>query len=138
MKLATATNCNRAAGFTLVEVLAALLFLAIVIPTAVEALHMATLSGEVAVRKSAAARVADRVLNESIVMTNWNSGTQSGTVTEGAQNFNWTLTSQTWPQDSMQLLTAEVKYSAQGKDYSVKLSTLANPQTLNGTMNLQQ
>jgi len=134
MKLATATNCNRAAGFTLVEVLAALLFLAIVIPTAVEALHMATLSGEVAVRKSAAARVADRVLNESIVMTNWNSGTQSGTVTEGASDFRWTLTSQTWPQDSMQLLTAEVKYSAQGKDYSVKLSTLANPQTLNGTM----
>jgi len=109
-----------------VEVLAALLFLAIVIPTAVEALHVATLSGEVAVRKNAAARVADRVLNESIVMTNWNSGTQGGTVTEGAINFNWTLTSQAWPQDSMQLLTAEVKYSAQGKDYSVKLSTLAN------------
>ena len=138
MKLATATNCNRAAGFTLVEVLAALLFLAIVIPTAVEALHMATLSGEVAVRKGAAARVADRILNESIVMTNWNSGTQSGTVTEGAEDFRWTLTSQTWPQDSMQLLTAEVKYSAQGKDYSVKLSTLASSQALNGTMNLNQ
>ena len=138
MKLATATNCNRAAGFTLVEVLAALLFLAIVIPTAIEALHMATLSGEVAVRKSAAARVADRVLNESIVMTNWNSGTQSGTVTEGASDFRWTLTSQTWPQDSMQLLTAEVKYSAQGKDYSVKLSTLANSQVLTlPTMNTQ-
>ena len=29
----------------------------------------------------------------------------------------------------MQLLTAEVKYSAQGRDYSVKLSTLANVQT---------
>lgn len=138
MKLATATNCNRASGFTLVEVLAALLFMAIVIPTAVEALHMATLSGEVAIRKNAAARVADRILNESIVTTNWNSGTQSGTVTEGASDYRWTLTSQTWPQDSMQLLTAEVKYSAQGKDYSVKLSTLANPQTLNGTMNLQQ
>jgi len=121
-----------------VEVLAALLFLAIVIPTAVEALHMATLSGEVAVRKGAAARVADRVLNESIVMTNWNNGTQSGTVTEGASDYRWTLTSQTWPQDSMQLLTAEVKYSAQGKDYSVKLSTLANQQLLSGTMNLNQ
>jgi type II secretory pathway pseudopilin PulG len=138
MKLATATNCERTAGFTLVEVLAALLFLAIVIPTVIEALHVATLSGEVAVRKSAAARVADRVLNESIVMTNWNSGTQSGTVSEGAADYNWTLTSQAWPQDSMQLLTAEVKYSAQGKDYSVKLSTLADPQSLNGTVNLQQ
>jgi type II secretory pathway pseudopilin PulG len=138
MKLATAKNYNRETGFTLVEVLAALLFLAIVIPTAIEALHMSTLSGEVAIRKSAAARVADRVLNESIVMTNWNSGTQSGTVTEGASDFRWTLTSQTWPQDSMELLTAEVKYSAQGKDYSVKLSTLANPQVLSGTMNLNQ
>jgi type II secretory pathway pseudopilin PulG len=129
MKLATATNCRRAAGFTLVEVLAALLFLAIVIPTAIEALHMATLSGEVAVRKSAAARVADRVLNESIVMTNWSNGGQNGTVTEGAVDYRWALTSQTWPQDAMQLLTAEVKYSAQGKDYSVKLSTLASQQT---------
>jgi type II secretory pathway pseudopilin PulG len=138
MKLATAKNCNRAAGFTLVEVLAALLFLAIVVPVAIEALHMATKAGEVAVRKNAAARVADRILNESIVMTNWNSGTQSGTVTEGASDYRWTLTSQTWPQDSMQLLTAEVTYSAQGKDYSVKLSTLANSQTLNGTMNLKQ
>src|SRR5476651_818035 len=130
MKLATAKNCNRAAGFTLVEVLAALLFLAIVIPTAVEALHIATLSGEVAARKSAAARVADRVLNESIVMTNWNSGMQSGTASEGVLQFNWTLTSQTWPQDAMQLLTVEVKYPAQGKTYSVKLSTLADPETL--------
>ena len=123
------------AGFTLAEVLAALLFLAIVIPTAVEALHVASLAGEVAARKSAAARVADRILNESIVMTNWSNGLQSGTVTEGILNFNWKLTSQNWTGDpvpsaqSMQLLTAEVTYSAQGKEYSVKLSTLANAQT---------
>jgi type II secretory pathway pseudopilin PulG len=136
MKLATATHCNRAAGFTLVEVLAALLFLAIVIPTAIEALHLATLSGEVAVRKGVAARVADRILNESIVMTNWNGGSQSGTESEGALQFNWTLTSQNWPQDAMQLVTAEVHYSAQGNDYSVKLSTLASSQAPGQTMNL--
>ncbi|MDR3377830.1 MAG: hypothetical protein P4M10_04040 [Verrucomicrobiae bacterium] len=117
------------AAFTLAEVLAALLFLAIVIPTAVEALHVASLAGEVAARKSEAARVADRVLNESLVTTNWTGGLQSGTVTEGILNFQWKLTSQNWPQDSMELLTVEVTYSAQGKDYSVHLSTLANSQT---------
>jgi len=116
-------------AFTLIEVLAALLFLAIVIPTAVEALHVASLAGEVAVRKAAAARVADRILNESLVTTNWSGGMQNGTVTEGILDFKWKLTSQNWPQDSMQLLTAEVTYSAQGKDYSVQLSTLANSQT---------
>ena len=123
----------RVAAFTLAEVLAAMLFLAIVIPAAVEALHVASLSGEVAVRKGVAARLADRVLSESVVTTNWNSGTQSGTVADGSEEFRWTLTSQTWPVDAMQLLTVEVKYAAQGHDYSVKLSTLANPLTLTMT-----
>ncbi len=123
------------AAFTLAEVLAALLFLAIVIPTAVEALHVASLAGEVATRKAAAARVADRVLNESLVTTNWGAGVQSGTITEGILDFKWKLSSENWTGDpaqaaqagqALQVLTAEVTYSAQGKDYSVKLSTLAN------------
>ena len=120
---------TRHSAFTLAEVLAAMLFMAIVIPVAIEALHVSSLSGEVAARKGAAARIADRILNESLVMTNWNSGVQNGTVSEGALDFHWTLSSQAWPQDAtMQLLTAEVKYQAQGKDYSVKLSTLASLQ----------
>jgi Tfp pilus assembly protein PilV len=118
-------SCHVSA-FTLAEVLAAMLFLAIVIPTAVEALHVSSLAGEVAARKGAAAHIADRILNESLVMTNWNNGVQNGTVSEGALDFRWTLTSQPWPQDTMQLLTAQVTFQAQGKDYSVKLSTLAN------------
>ena len=122
---------RHASAFTLAEVLAALLFLAIVIPAAVEAMHVASLAGEVAARKGQAARVADRILNESLVLTNWNGGTQNGTMSEGTLDFHWTLTSQNWPQDLMQLVTAEVTFSAQGHDYSVKLSTLANSQTLN-------
>jgi Tfp pilus assembly protein PilV len=138
MKFRTPTNKNRAAGFTLAEVLVALLFMAIVIPTAVEALHVASLAGEVAARKSSAARIADRILNESIVMTNWDNGTQSGTTSEGSQDFRWQLTSQKWPQDAMmQQVTAEVTFSAQGHDYSVKMSTLASLQTTNATMNSQ-
>ncbi len=103
-----------------------MLFLAIVIPAAVEAMHLASLAGEVAARKGAAVRVADRILNESLVTTNWSNGTRSGTTSEGALEFGWTLTSRSWPEDSaMQVLTAEVKFTAQGKDYSVKLNTLA-------------
>ena len=125
MKFATRKN-SHCAAFTLAEVLAAMLFLAIVIPAAVEAMHLASLVGEVAARKGAATRVADRILNESLVTTNWSNGTQSGTTSEGTQEFNWTLMTQSWPEDSaMQVVTAEVKFTAQGKDYSVKLNTLA-------------
>jgi hypothetical protein len=142
-----------ASAFTLAEVLAAMLFLAIVIPVAVEALHVSSLAGEVAARKGAAARIADRILNESLVTTNWSGGAQNGTVSEGALDFNWTLTTQNWPQGqnsvnsvnsvnsmiSMEMLTTEVKFLAQGKDYSVKLSTLAVSQNqLTGTRNLPQ
>ena len=137
MKFGTPTN-NNCAAFTLAEVLAALLFLAIVIPAAVEAFHISSLAGEVAARKGAAARVADRILNESLVTTNWGGGTQSGTTSEGNLDFRWTLTTENWPQDSMQLLTAEVKFYAKGHDYSVKLSTLASPQNANSTLGLKQ
>ena len=117
---------RRPSAFTLAEVLAALAFMAIVIPVAVEALHIASVSGEIAVRKSTAARVADKVLNESIVTTNWNQPA-GGTVVQNGHEFRWTLRNEFWPADSaMQLLTADVSFSAQGRDYSVHLSTLAN------------
>jgi type II secretory pathway pseudopilin PulG len=116
------------AAFTLVEVLAALLFMAIVIPVAIQALHLASLSGEVATRKGEAARVADRVLNEAIVTGN--SGQQNGTVNDNGREFRWTVRSETWPVDAMQLMTAEVNYSAQGHEYSVRLSSLAYAQSV--------
>jgi hypothetical protein len=124
---------TRASGFTLAEVLAALMFLAIVIPVAVEALHIASVSGEIAVRKAVAARIADNVLNESIATTNWNQSA-SGTVKEDGHEFQWSLHNELWQADSgMQLLTAEVTFSAQGRNYAVHLSTLENPLNLSTT-----
>lgn len=118
---------RRNSAFTLAEVLAAMVFLAIVIPAAVEALHVASLAGEVAARKGAAVNIADRILNESIITTNWTGSVQSGVVTQDALNYQWKLTAQNWPEDAMELLIAQVTFQAQGKNYSVDLSTLANP-----------
>src|SRR5436190_9997237 len=67
-------------GFTLAEVMAALVFMAIVIPVALSALRIAARAGEVAARKSEAALVAERILNENIVTTNWDKAVQNGTV----------------------------------------------------------
>jgi hypothetical protein len=117
---------RRASAFTLAEVLAALAFMAIVIPVAIEALHVATLSGEVAERKAEAARVAERILNETIVSTNWNQASQGGKVTEGFLDFDWSLRNEPWSENPMRLITVEVKYAVRGKDYSVQLSTLAD------------
>ncbi len=119
---------GRSAGFTLAEVLAALMFMAIVIPVAVQGLRIASRAGEVAQRKDQAARVAERVLNEHIVTTNWNQSVQSGTLLEGGLQYRWTLRNELWSQDAMQLLSVEVVYAVQNQDYSVRLSTLASSQ----------
>jgi type II secretory pathway component PulJ len=114
------------AGFTLAEALAALAFLAIVIPVAVEGLRVANQAGQVADRKAAAARVADRVLNEMVVTKQWQQAASSGTVMEGRLNYQWRLLNEAWEQDSLKLLTVLVSYSVQGQNYDVRLSTLVD------------
>ncbi len=118
------------AAFTLAEVLAALLFMGIVVPVAIEGLHVASLAGTVAERKAEAARVAQRVLNESLITTNWTQTVQTGTATEGWRQFRWTLHNDPWNEDPnqsvMRQLSVEVVFTAQSRDYSVRMTTLVD------------
>ena len=119
---------NAASAFTLAEVLAALLFMAIVIPVAMQGLRVSSRAGELADRKREAARVAERILNESIVTTNWNKSASSGVVQEGDREYRWSLRNESWTQSSMQMLSVEVAFPVQGEDHTVQLSTLVNTQ----------
>jgi hypothetical protein len=124
------SSARRTSAFTLAEVLAALLFMAIVVPVAIEGLHIASLAGAVAERKGEAARVAQRLLNESLVTTNWNQSVQSGSVIEGQRRFDWTLRNDAWTQDpnqnAMRQLSVDVTFTAQNRGYTVSMSTLVN------------
>lgn len=111
-------------AFTLAEVLAALAFMAIVIPVAVEGLRIANRAGLVAQRKDVASRIADRVLNESLVTGQAQAGSRNGVVQEGFQEYRWSLRAEPWPEDAMRLVTVEVIFPVQGQDYDVRLSTL--------------
>lgn len=116
-----------AGGFTLAEVLAALVFLAIVIPVAVEGLRIASQAGVVSQRKATAARIADQMLNEWLVTGAAITGSPRGTVEEEGQVFQWSLRSDLWTEDSMRLVTVEVLYEVQGRQYDLQLCTLAGP-----------
>lgn len=132
MKFAARTSKpgRRAAAFTLAEVLAALMFMAIVIPAAVEGLHIASLAGTVAERKGEAARVVERLIAESLITTNLNQSVQSGVLTEGRRQFSWTLRNDPWNQDPnqnvMRQLSVEVIFTAQNRDYAVRMTTLVD------------
>ena len=112
------------AAFTLAEVLAALMFMAIVIPVAIEGLHIANRAGVVAQRKTVATRVAENALNEALVSSQSQGGARNGVVQEGAVDYRWSIRYSIWPEDSMRVVTAEVLYLVQGHEHDVRLSTL--------------
>ncbi len=114
-----------AAGFTLVEALAALLVLAIVIPVAVRGIQIASMAGEAAQRKSVALRVADRVLNELVVTGNWQRSA-NGNAVEGDETFQWQLKSQTWEKDTLKMLSLRVLYKTRGNPCDVRLCTVVD------------
>lgn len=130
MKFNRNSTCRRRCveGFTLAEVLAALMFMAIVIPVAMQGLSIASRAGAVAERKREAVRVAERMLNETLVTTNWSQSAQSGVVKEMDREYQWRLRNDRWTESTMQLLTVEVTFPVQGKDYAVQLSTLVEAQ----------
>jgi hypothetical protein len=113
-------------GFTLAEVLAALVFMAIVIPVAVEGLRIANLAGLVGQRKAVAARIGDNVLNELVVTGQWQRGVQRGAVTEGSTEYAWDARAESSNLGTLRLLTVQVTFPVQGQDYDVRLSTLVD------------
>jgi opacity protein-like surface antigen len=112
-------------------VLAALLFMAIVIPVALEGLRIASLAGQVGERKAAAARAAERVLSELAVTGSLPVGNDSGTILEGQHEYQWTVQSVAWLEDNaLQETTVRVVYFVQGREYEVTVTTLTEAATL--------
>jgi type II secretory pathway pseudopilin PulG len=119
---------RRQAAFTLAEVLAAMLFMAIVIPVAILGLRLASQAGEVATRKAIATRIGERVLNETIVTGQTQKSSQMGQTREGQQDYRWTLLIEPSGLDTLRLATVQVFYPVQDKEYDVRLSTLVSSQ----------
>jgi prepilin-type N-terminal cleavage/methylation domain-containing protein len=120
-------------AFTLAEVLAALLLMAIIVPVAMQGVQIASRAGTLGQRKAAAMRVAERVLNELIATDGLTQSTGSGTAAEGDQTYAWTMQTETWPEDAMNVVTVRVVFNVQGNDYNVSLSSIYDPATVSLT-----
>ncbi len=126
---ASSRSLRHERGFTLAEVLAALVFMAIVIPVVSQGLNIAARAGSTASRRYQAGLVAERVLNEAIVTTNWGASELKGTTRQGLSDYRWTLRSEPWLLDpnvyGIHLLSVAVSYEVQGREQVVSMSTLA-------------
>lgn len=117
-------SVSRVSGFTLAEVLAALAFMAIVVPVSIEGIRLANVAGQLSQRKTVAVRVAERVLAEWGATSPNLGAAQRGTCQEGALDYHWAVSSTTWSEDTMRLVTVRVTFAVQGMDHDIQLSTL--------------
>jgi len=114
------------AGFTFAEVLAALVFMAIVIPVVLQGISIANRAGVGAERKEIAVQLAANMLNQLSISNFWQTAQASGTFEQDYPGYAWSMQQQTWPDGDMQQLTLEVTYPLQGRIFTVELSTLVD------------
>ena len=115
---------RQASAFTFVEVLAAMLFMAIVIPAAVQGVTLANRAGVIAERKTRAAQLADSYLTELVVTEQWQSMTATGAFPGVHSAYRWQLNQRNWETDTMIYLELVVSFTVQGRDYAVRTATL--------------
>jgi prepilin-type N-terminal cleavage/methylation domain-containing protein len=115
-------------GFTFVEVLAALAFLAILAPVVMKGLAIANRAGVVSERSGLALQLAENQLNEALLMDTWRSGDASGDFAPDHPGYRWELSHGEWAADAMGELTMTVFFQVQGREHDVRLTTLADEQ----------
>ena len=116
-------------AFTFVEILAALLFLAMVVPAIVGALSVATRASEMAERSALAGELAQNKMSEFVTDNAWQAPPFTNGDFQGMYpGYKWELTTESWTGDPVNTgvtaLHVDVHYTVQGNDHTVRLSTL--------------
>ena len=114
------------AAFTFVEVLAAMVFLGILMPVVISALLTANRVSVAAERSTIAAQLAENKLGELMIGDAWSSESASGDFGAEWTGYRWQLSKPSWQTGEMTELTLDVFYKVQGNEHSARLSTLVS------------
>ena len=122
------TTHSQPGGFTLVEVLAAMLLIGIVMPIVMQGISASTRAGSVARRRTDAATLAASKLAELTVTNQWDGGTLSGDFGTDFPGFTWAATVTAWAGDTsgigLQQLDVKVSWPDAGRQSSVTVTGL--------------
>ena len=119
-------NSTRGA-FTFVEVLAAMVFLGILMPVVISALITANRAAVVAERSTIAAQLGENKLGELLLGNAWSSASSSGDFGTEWSGYRWELSKPTWQTGAMTELTLDVFYKVQGIEHDARLGQLVHP-----------
>jgi type II secretory pathway pseudopilin PulG len=111
-------------GFTFVEILAAMLFLGILMPVVIGALQVSNRSAVLSERSTIAVQLAENQLAELQLDDAWTTASASGDFGADWQDYRWELTKADWANGAMTELQLTAFFTVQGREHDVRLSTL--------------
>ena len=115
-------------GFTLVEVLVTLMFMALVLPAIMEGISLAGSTASDARRRTEASTLAASKLSEIVAGNLWTTASLSGNFEPDYPDYNWQAQTQPWSGDTsgagLQEIDLTVSWIARGKQQSLSVSTL--------------
>jgi prepilin-type N-terminal cleavage/methylation domain-containing protein len=119
-----AQSCDK--GFTLIEILATFVLIALILPAAMEGISLATKLGVKSKQEIKAGTLAETELGEFLLDGEWSNGDQSGQFEGDDSAYKWSLKVTDWSlETSMKQLDMTVEWTdSSGMDHSVVLSTL--------------
>ena len=126
------------AAFTFVEVLAAMVFLGILMPVVISALLTANRVAVAAERSTIAAQLGENKLGELMLGNAWTSAGTRGDFGADMPGYRWQLTKATWQTGAMTELTLDVFYNVQGTEHDARLSTLVDESLTTGSTTTTQ
>ncbi len=111
-------------AFTLIEVLASFVLMAIIIPVAMKGVSLSTRLTAKSKQQVEAACLARTKLAEILSSEEWKSGNTSGDFGTDWPNYHWSVEINDWIQASLSQLDLNVYWYAQGREQSLTLTTL--------------
>lgn len=128
---ATRTTSRRGMpGFTLIEVLVTLMFLALVLPALMEGISLSSNAADSARRRTEAADLGQSQLASLVATQQWDNGNLAGDFSsQGHADMHWQAVVQAWPGDAngvgIKEIDLTVAWTERGHQRLIVLSTLA-------------
>lgn len=113
------------AGFTLMEILAALVLIGVVLPAVMKGVSMASILASDSARKYEALDLAQSKLAEILLDGDWQDGSGSGDFDSEHEDYEWTMETSEWTQANLKQIDVSVFWEERGRTREVRLSTLA-------------
>ncbi len=115
---------NSQNGFTIIEILAAFVLIAIVIPVVMKGLSLSMAVAADSARKNHAVILAQNRLAEIVVDEDWQDSRLTGDFGQEHENYRWQMDSFDWIEPYVKQVDLKVFWESRGAERSVRLSTL--------------